>query len=197
MNFKILSTNLVNEIFSFIDYKTYLKLCQKTKTFLKLLKMDINDFQLFHLIKDLFNENKITKDSFQSYYERLYIQMNKSSSEKINKHLNLFLNSNTYYNESLILKNKEIKTNIQLPHFSNFIELNFDFILHIYSLFEIKKDSFFENNSDKIKSLFVEILSGTSIYKINNKEAIENLNYILSISKYEEISLVRKQKVLF
>ncbi len=194
MNFKILSTNLVNEIFSFIDYKTYLKLCQKTKTFLKLLKMDINDFQLFHLIKDLFNENKITKDSFQSYYERLYIQMNKSSPEKINKHLNLFLNSNSYYNESLILKNKEIKTNIQLPHFSNFIELNFDFILQINSLFDIKKDSFFEKNSDKIKSLFVEILSGTSIYKINNKEAIENLNYILSIGKYEEISLIIKEK---
>ena len=62
---------------------------------------------------------------------------------------------------------------------------------------KLKKIFFFENNSDKIKSLFLEILSGNSIYKINNKEAIENLNYILSISKYEEISLVRKQKVLF
>ena len=194
MNFKLLSSNLVNEIFSFIDYKTYLKLCQKTKTFLKLLKMDVNDFQLFHLIKDLFKENKITKDSFQIYYERLYIQMNKPSSEKINKHLNLFLNSNSYYNESLILKNKEINTNIQLPHFFNFIELNFDFILHINSLFEIKKDNLLEINNNKIKSLYIETLSGTSIYKINRKEAIENLNYILSISKYEEISLIINEK---
>lgn len=194
MNLKILSSNLVNEIFSYIDYKRYLKLCQKTKIFLKLLNMNASDFQLFNLIKDLFNENIITKDTFQNYYERLFIQMNKPSPEKINKNLNLFFNSFSFEKESLILKNKELKANIQLPHFSNFIELNFNFYLYIYSLFEIKIDPSFERNIEKIKKLYIEILPETSIYKINKKEAIEKLNYVLNENKYEEITLIIKEK---
>ena len=156
--------------------------------------MNESDFQLFNLIKDLFNENIITKDTFQNYYERLFIQMNKPSPEKINKNLNLFFNSFSFEKKFLIIKNKELKANIQLPHFSNFIELKFDFYVYIYSLFEIKTDPSFERNSEKIKKLFIEILPETSIYKINKKETIEKLNYILNKNKYEEITLIIKEK---
>ena len=147
----ILSQGLypVNEIFSFIEYKRRLIICQKSKALSKMLYIKKGSFKLYNFLINSFKKYNILSLNLQNIYDKTFEYFeNELGTEDINYIFSCFLQSldKNPVNDGIV------KLSPLFDYYYEFLGIECpEYELKLVSLYDIEKNDFLKN--DKIINL--------------------------------------------
>ena len=183
----ILSQGLypVNEIFSFIEYKRRLIICQRSKTLSKMLYIKKGSFKLYNFLINSFKKYNILSLNLQNIYDKTFEYFeNELGTEDINYIFSCFLQSldKNPVNDGIV------KLSPLFDYYYEFLGIECpEYELKLVSLYDIEKNDFLKN--DKIINLDINFTISSSMEK-DISILHNNLNYLLSLNKYKNISII-------
>ena len=184
MNIFSLGIYLINEIFSFLEYKRRLQICSRSNKLLKILSIKKSSFKLYNYLISFSKKYNITSFNLQNIYNKIFEYFDKElGTEEINLIFSSF-KQNLPFN---LIKNEMVKLSPLFNKYNEFLGIECsDFILKLVSLYEINKDNSLKNK--KITALDISFTFSSSMEK-DISFLQENLNYLLSLNQYKNIQI--------
>ena len=184
MNLFNLGNFLINELFSFLEYKRRLQICSRSNKLLKILSIKKASFKLYHYLINLFKKYNITSFNLQNLYNKIFEYFDKDlETEEINLIFSSFIQSLPINP----IKDEMVKLSPLFTKYNEFLGIECsDFVLKLVSLYEINKNNSLKNK--KITTINIKFTFSSSMEK-DISILQENLNYLLSLNQYKNIQI--------
>ena len=176
---------LINEVFSFLEYKRRLQICSRSHQLSKILSIKKPSFKLYNYLINSFKKYNISSLNLQNLYDKEF-ECNKKELEA--KEINLIFSCFLRSLQKNPVKNQIVKLSPLFNNYYEFLDIDCDeYVLKLVSLYDIKKNNFLKNK--KITSLNIKFTVSSSIEK-DISFLNENLNYLLSLNQYKNIEII-------
>ena len=176
---------LINEVFSFLEYKRRLQICSRSHQLSKILSIKKPSFKLYNYLINSFKKYNISSLNLQNLYDKAF-ECNKKELEA--KEINLIFSCFLRSLQKNPVKNQIVKLSPLFNNYYEFLDIDCDeYVLKLVSLYDIKKNNFLKNK--KITSLNIKFTVSSSIEK-DISFLNENLNYLLSLNQYKNIEII-------
>ena len=175
----------VNELFSFVEYKRRLIICKRSKALSKMLYIKKGSFKLYNFLINSFKKYNILSLNLQNIYDKTFEYFeNELGTEDINYIFSCFLQTL----ENNPVKEGIVKLSPLFDYYYEFLGIECqEYELKLVSLYDIEKNDFLKN--DKITNLDINFTISSSMEK-DISILHDNLNYLLSLNKYKNISII-------
>ena len=175
----------VNELFSFVEYKRRLIICKRSKALSKMLYIKKGSFKLYNFLINSFKKYNILPLNLQNIYDKTFEYFeNELGTEDINYIFSCFLQTL----ENNPVKEGIVKLSPLFDYYYEFLGIECqEYELKLVSLYDIEKNDFLKN--DKITNLDINFTISSSMEK-DISILHDNLNYLLSLNKYKNISII-------
>ena len=175
----------VNELFSFVEYKRRLIICKRSKALSKMLYIKKGSFKLYNFLINSFKKYNILPLNLQNIYDKTFEYFeNELGTEDINYIFSCFLQTL----ENNPVKEGIVKLSPLFDYYYEFLGIECqEYELKLVSLYDIEKNDFLKN--DKIINLDINFTISSSMEK-DISILHNNLNYLLSLNKYKNISII-------